>query len=239
MINMRRRSTDHRPGRVCRCVLRPLGQKDERKCKHPGYPVHSMCQICHRHSCGNPDCDSSIGHVRGEHFGLRCATCWRGQPEPPTFYKTITACQYIERTFRERYGPDYKEGDPEVVDGRYYAGEHRHRNDKRSLYFCESDGTAWSLNGETIWGRHSKREAKYSFDLVRFRPGHTPITWDVCETCQKPVYKSIRRYGERLFKEYELRGKEYNYQREGLREGRKILTAVKRLLKEKGKSGAV
>mgnify|MGYP003648097294 CR=1 FL=1 len=237
MINMRRRSTDHRPGRLCRCVLRPLGQKDERKCKHPGYPVHSMCQICHRHSCGNPDCDSSIEDVDGEHFGLRCATCesqsWM------MFYKTIHACQHIERPLYERYGPDYKEGDPEVVGGRYSAGEHRYRNDKRSLYFCESDGTAWSLNGETIWGRHSKREAKYRGEMVRFRPGHTPIKWDVCKPCQKPVYKSIRRYKDRLFKEYELRGKEYRYQRAGLREGRKILTAVKRLLKEKGKSVAV
>ena len=232
MINIRRPSTDHRPGRVCRCVLRPPGQKDERKCKHPGYPVNSMCQVCNRHSCGNPDCDSSI-YVDEEHFGLRCATCWYGPPNPPTFYKVIHACQHTEMAFYERYGPDYKEGDPEVVDGRYVAGEPRVHFPKRSVYFCESDGTAWSLNGETIWGRHSKREAQFWSDLVRFRPGHTPITWDVCEPCKKPVYKSIRRYEERLFKEYELREKEYNYQRKGLREGRKILTAVKRLLKEK------
>jgi hypothetical protein len=143
------------------------------------------------------------------------------------------------RAFYERYGPDYKEGDPEVVDGRYDAGEHRGRINKHSVYFCESDGEAWLRNGETIWGRHSKREARYAFDEVKFRRGHTPIKWDVCEPCQKPVYKSIRRYGDRLFKEYELRQKEYNYQRKGLREGQKILTDVKRLLKEKKKNVAM
>jgi hypothetical protein len=238
MINIRKPSTDHRPGRVCRCVLRPPGQKDERKCKHPGYPVNSMCQVCNRHSCGNPDCDSSID-VDEEHFGLRCATCWYGPPDPPMFYKIIHACQNTEMRILERYGPDYKEGDPEVVDGRCYAGEHRYRRDKRSEYFCESSWEAWSRNGETIWGRHSKRETSYEWNMVRFRTGNTPITWDVCEDCKKPVYKSIRRYEDRLFKEYRLREKEYYYQISGLCKGKKILTAIKRLLKEKKKGVAV
>ena len=232
MINIRRPITDHHSGRLCRCVLRLRPGKDERKCKHHGFRVKSVCQICNGHSCANPDCDSSID-VGEEHFGLRCATCWKGPPDPPLFYKLIHACQHIERTDLERYGPDYKEGDPEVVDGRYDAGEHRYRNTKHYEYFCESSGEAWQRTGQTVWGPHSKREAKWHWDVVRYRSGHTPITWDVCEDCQQPVYKSIRRYRDRLYKEYELRKKEYYLQRGALRTGAETLRDIKRYLRNR------
>ena len=203
----------------------------------PRYPIeysNTVCQICNRHTCSNPDCNSSIdSYIDSEHFGLRCATCWKGQPDPPMFYKSINACQHIERTFRERYGPDYKEGDPEVVDGRYDAGEQRDRNTKHDEYFCESSWDARWRDGETVWGPYSKREAKWPWDVVRYQPGHTPITWDVCEDCQQPVYKSIRRYENRLHKEYELREKEYYLQREALRTGAETLRDIKRHLRNR------
>ena len=53
---------------------------------------------------------------------MRCATCWISRADPPLFYTSIKACERIERTFRERYGPDYKDDDPEVESGLYDAG---------------------------------------------------------------------------------------------------------------------
>jgi hypothetical protein len=240
VINIRRPSTDHRPGRSCRCVLRPLGQKDERKCKHPGYPVLSMCQICHRHSCGNPDCDSSIGYVPGEHFGLRCGTCpFPKEHGPPSFStRTPYGCQWFVIPTRKQCGPDYKDDDPEVIAGVYIAGEHRTRPSDTIDHFCLSAPEAVQLQGERVYGRTNHRRT-HDPPEVEWESGHVYRTWDVCEDCQAPVYKSIRRYEDRLEKERCRREKEHYYQLDGLREGRKILADVKRLLKEKKKNVAM
>ena len=233
-MNVVRSHKDHSTGRACRCVLRLRPGKDERKCNHSGYDVSSVCQICNRHSCSNPDCDPSVdSYIDSEHFGLRCATCWMGKPTPPFFLKLIRACQNIERSQLKLSGPDYKEGDPEVVDGLQDVGDHRYKYAKRYEYFCASSSEARRRDGETVWGPHSKREAKYVSDEVTYESGHTPITWDVCEDCQTPVYKSIRRYEHRLHKEYELREKEYYLQREALRTGAETLRSIKRHLRNR------
>jgi len=227
-MNLGRSNTDHKELRNGEIAVRPLTRRTLTKY------MSITCQICTRHSCSNPDCDSSIdSYIDSEHFGVRCATCWISRADPPLFYTSINACERIERTFRERYGPDYKDDDPEVESGLYEAGEHRYRSNKRSEYFCESSWEAWSRNGETVWGPYSKRVARWASDTVRFRPGNTPITWYVCDACKEPVYKSIRRYTERLYKEYKLREKEYYLQRAALRMGGETLREIKRHLKNR------
>ena len=231
MINIRRPSTDHRPGRACRCAGR---------CNHSEY-TFTICQICNGHYCVNPDCDSSIGYAGEEHFGLRCDTCpyerETGGRGVFRFLIRFQGCQsFFEKTW-EQHG-HYKDDDPEVLRGSYDAGEKRIVRLEKIYNFCMSAPEALQLQGQRIWGRTNHHRA-YEPPTVKWEYGHVYRTWEVCEDCQVPVYKSIRRYKERLEKESQRREKEYYYQLDALNEGKKILTAVKHLLKEKKKGAAV
>jgi hypothetical protein len=218
VINIRRSNIDHRPG--CRFTI---------------------CQICNGHFChGSPQCPGSILDVYEEHFGLRCGTCpFPKEYGPPDFFtSTPYGCQSFMSSTREQCGPDYKDDDPEVISGVYIAGEHRTRPWDKTYRFCLSAPEAERLQGKRVWGRTNHRRT-YDPPEVEWESGHVYRTWDVCEDCQAPVYKSIRRYEDRLEKERCRREKEHYYQLDGLREGRKILADVKRLLKEKKKNVAM
>jgi hypothetical protein len=188
----------------------------------------------------NPDCDSSIGYAGEEHFGLRCGTCpFPKEYGPPSFTnETPYGCQRFWVDTLEKCGPDYKDDDPEVIDGVYFSGEPRNRRSEKIYRFCLSAPEAERLQGKRVWGRTNHRRV-WEPPEVEWEYGHDYRTWEVCEDCQVPVYKSIRRYEDRLEKERCRREKEYYYQLDGLREGRKILTDIKRLLKEKKKNVAM
>lgn len=188
------------------------------------------CQICRRRD---------LVDVEDEHFGLRCATC----PFPRLYGHTsffnipkinYEGCQSFHVPSLGQYGPDLKDDDPEVISGRYVAGEKRYRMSTEIYHFCLSSPEAIHLQGQREWGRTNHRRTLEPPE-VQWEGGHTYRTWNVCKDCRELVQKSIRRYGYRLFKEYELREKEYYYQRAALREGGQILTDIKRLLKEKKK----
>ena len=203
------------------------------------YPIQGVCQICNGHACADPDCDSSVeGFSHSEHFGLRCATCW----EPPyekigaLFQRNFTGCELIENQSYERSGPDYKEGDPEVEpDYGNYVGEHRMGVVERIIHFCASSSEAQMLDGQPHFRRHGRKHSIWpeTWGTVQWRSGNTPTEWDVCDTCKQTVYKSIRRYEERLEKDFELREKEYDLQHAALIKGAKTLRDIRRYLKDK------
>ena len=239
MINIRRPNTDHRADCPCRCVRGGVPRCNHKNKIYLSYSIRSVCQICNGHACANPDCGSSIGYADKEHFGLRCGT-WPSSREagPPFFFVRFQGCQSLWVPTREQCGPDYKDDDPEVIEGVYFSGELRTRRSTKIYRFCLSAPEAFQLQGKRVWGRTNHRRV-WEPPEVEWEYGHDYRTWKVCEDCQVPVYKSIRRYEDRLEKESCRREKEHHYQLDGLREGRKILTDIKRLLKEKKKNVAM
>ena len=233
MINIRRPNTDHRADCPCRCVRGGVPRCNHKNKIYLSYSIRSVCQICNGHHCGNPDCDSSIGYASDEHFGLRCDTCpMPREPGPPDFWIDFKGCQAFFVETVEQCGPDYKDDDPEVLRGTYCAGEPRIQSSTDIYHFCMSTPESAHLRGKRVYGRTNHRRT-YEPPHVEWESGHVYRTWDVCEDCKVPVYKSIRRYDDRLRKESYRREKEYHYQLSELRKGRKILADVKRLLKEK------